>query len=274
MTETTRGDTALNERWLAWLRENVDNGADFRAAYHVLREAGFSDKAIARAVDVVRPPDSALADGTLPTPPLIARAPANLRRLDERIELYALDGFLDARECADLMAIVSDHLAPSPVASDGSDYGFRTSRTCQFSPLRNPLAAAVDAKICTTFGYRASYGEGIQAQWYDVGQQFKAHTDFFPPGTRVYLRFAGVRGNRTWTFMVYLNDGMQGGGTRFPDLGLTVQPRAGMALLWNNLFPNGTPNPATQHAGEPVTAGHKVVITKWFRVQGSGALLV
>jgi prolyl 4-hydroxylase len=38
-----------------------------------------------------------------------------------------------------------------------------------------------------------------------------------------------------------------------------------MAVIWNNLYPDGTPNPDTLHQGMPVKAGHKAIITKWFR---------
>lgn len=43
-----------------------------------------------------------------------------------------------------------------------------------------------------------------------------------------------------------------------------------MALLWNNLHPDGTANPATRHCGEPVIRGTKNIITKWFRLRGDG----
>jgi prolyl 4-hydroxylase len=43
-----------------------------------------------------------------------------------------------------------------------------------------------------------------------------------------------------------------------------------MALLWNNLNPDGTPNEYTMNCGEPVIRGHKIIITKWFRVHGDG----
>ena len=132
------------------------------------------------------------------------------------------------------------------------------------------MARSVDDKICRTLGIRASYGEGIQAQRYDVGQQFKPHMDLFSPGSRGYLRFAGVRGNRTWTFMVYLNDVAAGGATRFTRAACTVTPRRGMALLWNNLHDDGSPNTASEHCGEPVTQGFKFIITKWFRLLGDG----
>jgi len=103
-----------------------------------------------------------------------------------------------------------------------------------------------------------------------VGQQFKPHWDYYPLGSNLYERYAGVRGNRTWTFMVYLNEGVVGGGTRFTELDITFKPRLGMALFWNNLHADGMPNPATMHCGEPVISGHKVIITKWFRACGDG----
>ena len=98
----------------------------------------------------------------------------------------------------------------------------------------------------------------------------KPHWDYYEPGTNLFERYAGVRGNRTWTFMVYLNDEMVGGATRFTRLGLAFKPKLGMALFWNNLKPDGSPNPATMHCGEPVISGVKVIITKWFRVNGYG----
>ena len=54
--------------------------------------------------------------------------------------------------------------------------------------------------------------------------------------------------------MVYLNEGMEGGATRFTEIDYAVQPKTGMALFWNNLNADGSPNPATMHCGEPVTA--------------------
>ena len=67
-------------------------------------------------------------------------------------------------------------------------------------------------------------------------------------------------------------DGMSGGGTKLFAIDHTFIPRKGQAVIWNNLNTDGTPNPATQHSGEPVTAGHKIIITKWFRELGSGPM--
>ena len=65
--------------------------------------------------------------------------------------------------------------------------------------------------------------------------------------------------------MVYLNAVEQGGETCFKRLGRCYTPIPGMALAWNNLQADGTPNPFTLHEANPVQRGNKWVITKWFR---------
>ena len=259
----------INDQLLQWLRQRIDLACDLSESVETMRKTGYSDEVILEAIEAVRPRGDALAE-TLP-PPLIRRNPKNLHRVDNpNLELYTLDNFMGAKECARLVALIGHHLRPSALAYTTNDSQFRTSQTSDLCHLKSPTALEVDAKICRTLGIRAQYSEGIQAQRYDVGQQFKAHWDYFEPDTDVYRRLAGVRGNRTWTFMVYLNDGLEGGATRFTKIDYAVQPKVGTALLWNNLKADGSPNEYTMHSGEPVIRGHKIIITKWFRIHGDG----
>jgi len=98
-----------------------------------------------------------------------------------------------------------------------------------------------------------------------VGQEFKSHTDYFEPQGRDFERFCSVAGQRTWTFMIYLNALEAGGATRFKAVDKTFQPEAGKLLCWNNHRPDGTLNPSTLHHGMKVRKGVKYVITKWYR---------
>jgi prolyl 4-hydroxylase len=262
----------LTPKLIEALRDRMRLATDMSESVTWLRGLGFSDEAILAGIEAVRPRGNSLEQG-ISNPPLLRRSPPNLRKLaTDRVQIYALDDFLSPAECTRLVALCSHHLRPSTLAYASTDSAFRTSTTADLCHLKSPVATGIDDKICRTLGIRPSYSEGIQAQRYDVGQQFKTHNDFFEPNTNVYQKFAGVRGNRTWTFMVYLNDGMEGGATRFPLIDQVVHPRLGMALLWNNLKEDGSPNRDTEHCGEPVTRGHKVIITKWFRVFGDGPL--
>ena len=108
-------------------------------------------------------------------------------------------------------------------------------------------------------------GEIMQAQKYEPGQYYRAHHGYFFPLTREYKTYTEWMGQRTWTFMLYLNDVEQGGETYFKHLKLKVKPKQGMAIFWNNLYKNGVPNPKTLHEACPPVSGNKYVITKWFR---------
>lgn len=260
---------ALDKVSLDWFRNTMNLGCDMTLAVEELRKRGFSDAAITAGVGAIRPHGNALEGGALP--PLLRRNPANLRKISHPgLDIYTLENFMSAKECARAVALISHNLQPSKLATKDDYDKFRTSTTAELCHMRSPTALELDAKICKTFGIRVGYSEGIQAQRYDVGQQFKAHVDYFEPGSDMYRRLAYLRGNRTWTFMVYLNDGMEGGATRFTKVDYAVEPKLGMALIWNNLNADGSPNPQTMHAGEPVIRGHKIVITKWFRVHGDG----
>ena len=264
----------LDAQTIASLRQWMQQGGDMSVPVQALLKHGHAESDVLAALESIRPRGNALAQGAMEHPPLLRRAPPQLRRVQAAgFPLYTLDEFLTPAECADLIEISSARLQPSPLSVSHYDAQFRTSSTTNLYEIDDPRAREVDDRICRTLGIHASYSEGIQAQRYEVGQQFKAHMDAFEPGSRSYQRFAGMRGNRTWTFMVYLNDGMEGGATRFNQVGVAIQPRTGMALLWNNLHADGSPNTNTLHCGEPVTRGHKVIITKWFRVHGDGPVL-
>ena len=112
-------------------------------------------------------------------------------------------------------------------------------------------------------GIDPAYGEPIQGQRYAVGQEFKAHTDYFEADA--YDRYCADSGQRTWTAMIYLNVPEAGGATRFRQIDKIVQPETGKLLCWNNLLPDGRPNGATLHQGMKVRRGTKYIVTKWYR---------
>ena len=74
------------------------------------------------------------------------------------------------------------------------------------------------------------------------------------------------------TLLIYLAEEQEGGATRFPDLGLDVEPRRGDAIFFRNVHtPLLDDEPYAMrthfdaaHAGEPVTRGTKHILTKWF----------
>jgi prolyl 4-hydroxylase len=181
-----------------------------------------------------------------------------------RLELFIARGFLDPSTCAALVAMIEADRRPSTIADANGDQAFRTSETCDLDHSQ-PLVADLDHRLTVLSGIDPAYGEPIQGQRYAEGQEFKPHTDYFEPGGADYERYCSVAGQRSWTFMIYLNDVAAGGATRFKAIDKTVQPETGKLLCWNNRLPDGSINPATLHHGMKVRRGVKYVITKWYR---------
>ncbi len=180
------------------------------------------------------------------------------------LTLFIQKNFLSAEECAGLVARIEADRRPSTIAGANGDGYFRTSETCDLSRA-DPFVAAIDAKISAYAGIGPIHGEPIQGQRYAPEQEFKAHTDYFDPQGEDFARYCSVAGNRTWTFMIYLNAPIAGGATRFTKVNKIIQPETGKLLAWNNRLPNGAPNPASIHHGMKVRAGAKYIITKWYR---------
>jgi prolyl 4-hydroxylase len=276
----------LDGTWPNWLQENLDRKCDPEQLLGILLKNGFSLDSIRQHMGLLFPANSPLVKDTPysdePEIDYASIAKARITRLDTglnvqqvltaKLQLYTLDNFMSEEECDRVVEISSKSLRPSTVTTGDRDKGYRTSSTSDLSLLKNAYVEQIDEKIARTLGVRLSYSEGIQAQRYEVGQEFKQHTDYFQPGTSEYQTYAGSRGQRTWTFMVYLNEGLKGGGTKFFGIDKVFYPRKGMAVIWNNLYDDGSPNYDTLHSGLPVESGHKIIITKWFRDRGTGPM--
>ncbi len=269
----------LDDPWKSWLEENLERRCDPTELVSILLQNHFSMDSIRESMGEAFPADAELLeraelDYRAISETALTRDVGNpkLRKIHtHKLQLYVLDDFVSHAECKAMVEIIDQSLRPSTTTSD-DDAHFRTSRTSDLSLLHNPLVTEIDLRIARKLGIRVEYSEGIQAQRYDVGQEFKAHTDYFEYGTTEYAEHTAFQGNRTWTFMVYLNEDMDGGATKFPAIDREFRPCEGQAVVWNSLYPNGAPNPDTLHSGTPVTRGHKIIITKWFRERGVGPM--
>lgn len=195
---------------------------------------------------------------------LLGRAPGLQRAPFPELELFLLRRFLPAQLCRELIELIDAGRRPSTIADANGDPFFRTSETCDLDPNETAVQD-LEKRLFDLNGIDPAHGEPVQGQRYDIGQEFKAHTDFFDPDGADWQRYCAQAGQRTWTFMVYLNDVDAGGGTRFTAVKKTVQPEVGKLLAWNNRRPDGSPNPGTLHHGMKVRKGVKYVITKWYR---------
>lgn len=202
-----------------------------------------------------------------PSEPVIEhmmRQPGVQRVPSAKVAMFIVKNFLEPELCQLLMLQVDAKRRPSTLADANGDYTFRTSETGDLD-ADDALVTELRRRIIALMGVDPAHGEPMQGQRYAVGQEFKAHTDYFEPSGQDFEKYCSVSGQRTWTAMLYLNEVEAGGATRFKAIDKIVQPEVGKLIVWNNLRANGTPNPSTIHHAMKVRAGTKYVITQWFR---------
>lgn len=194
----------------------------------------------------------------------VSRQPGVQRVPTPKAELFQLKRFAPPDLCTNLNGLIDHDRRPSTIADDNGDAYFRTSETCDLA-ADLPAVQAIEGMLTQLCGLDPAFGEPLQGQRYAEGQEFKPHTDYFAPDGQDFARLCTLSGQRTWTFMIYLNDVEAGGATRFKMLDKTFKPEMGKLLFWNNRLADGGVNPATLHHGMKVRKGVKYVITKWYR---------
>ncbi|MFT7531455.1 MAG: prolyl 4-hydroxylase, partial [Gammaproteobacteria bacterium] len=193
---------------------------------------------------------------------------------DQGLEIYAMERFLTAEECQHLIEFMQPRLQAAETAAGDNTPEIRTNTTCFFHLDGNhsPFGQEVTDRIARAIGLNVAYAEPLQGHCYMPGQEYKAHYDWFEPGSENFREHASHHqgGQRTWSAILYLNDVLSGGNTDFSEVSLSVPPKLGKLVFWNNLLPDGAPNPAALHVATAVVEGQKFTLTQWFRSIGEG----
>lgn len=196
----------------------------------------------------------------------LAADPSVYKAPVDRAEIYVVSDFLSDEECTHLSAMIDTVARPSEVFEEVYIEAYRTSYSGDV-PFDDSFVRMIERRLSDLLGIDLAWGERVQGQRYEPGQEFKSHCDWFDTAAGYWPVEVKRGGQRSWTAMAYLNDVEEGGITEFPRIGVRVTPERGMLLVWNNATPAGLPNDDTQHAALPVTKGVKYVVTKWFRTR-------
>jgi prolyl 4-hydroxylase len=196
----------------------------------------------------------------------LAAAPARL--LSEHPRVAVVDDLLSADECRLLIATAQPRLRGSQTTDPETGLPIavplRTSSDASLDPVLEDFALrAVQLRLCAAAGVELVQAEHLTVLRYEPGQEYRPHRDYLPQGA--IDRDQPGAGNRLRSICVYLNDVEAGGATEFPLAGVTVAPRAGTAVIFDNLLGDGAPDPDSLHAGLPVERGSKWLATLWLR---------
>ena len=176
-----------------------------------------------------------------------------IARFEEPL-VVILGNVLSHEECDELIRQSKDRMDRSKIANSQADE-LRTSSSMFFQEGENDLVAKIEKRVSQVMNIPVEHGEGLQVLNYNIGQEYKAHFDFFKSASNP----------RISTLVMYLNDVEQGGETYFPKLNLSVSPQKGMAVYFEYFYDNQDLNDLTLHGGAPVVIGDKWAATQWMR---------
>ncbi len=194
--------------------------------------------------------------------------PVPARSLSSRPAVAVIDDLLSRDECRLLMLSAQPFLQPSRAVDPGSGVAqampLRTSSDASFDPMLEDFALRyVQLRMARAVGMELTNAEQLIVLRYAPGQEYRPHRDYLP--SAAIERDRPQAGNRARTICVYLNDVEAGGETVFPVPGIEVKPKAGSAVVFDNLHADGSPDPDSLHAGQPVLLGVKWLATLWLR---------
>jgi len=196
-------------------------------------------------------------------------APA-VRAVSSAPKISVIEGFATPAECDWLIERGRSRLRRAQVyrrdASGHTEAGNRTNTESDFTIVNADLVLAlVRDRIARSIGIEIRFFEMTKLLNYEPGQFFGLHADFQAPDTPALVREIETRGQRTMTFLVYLNDDYEGGETDFPKIGYRFKGRRGDALWFVNVLDSGAPDYDTAHAGLPPATGVKWLLSQWVR---------
>lgn len=175
--------------------------------------------------------------------------------------IVILGNVLSDDECDELIRLSKDKLKRSKIGNTREVNKLRTSSSTFLDEEGNEVVKRIDKRVSQIMGVPSENGEGLQVLNYKIGQEYKAHFDYFSSANQT------VTNPRISTLVMYLNDVEQGGETFFPKLNFSVSPQKGMAVYFEYFYNDKELNELTFHGGAPVIAGDKWAATQWMRRQ-------
>ena len=249
---------------LSWQAGGTGGPSDWPAAIARLRDLAGSNRQAEAEVALIDKMD--LTDDGFPASALVGET------ISDAPFARCFRSFASEAESAYLIASAEPHLQAAVVGNPALSGGLVRNqvRTCESMgfPLlgESPFIHAINRRIAAASETDVRCGEPTQIFKYGLGEEFKPHLD----------SSSDFQNQRCWTFLVYLNDDYEGGETRFLVSGLEFKGRRGDALIFSNVDSAGNPNPASEHAGLPISKGTKWLLSRWIRAKpidfGEGAI--
>ena len=268
--------TEFSAAWKDWIQTNVDDGQDKNGLFKILLDEGFAYEAIHqrmqfepslpinKLVNPLKAKEQQQEQNSLPAVDMNQLFIPHGQPVDsDALQAFTVENFLNLSECKAVATEIKQTLSATVPNNAVTAHSFHQGGACDLGSSNNSLIEEIDLRLCKLIGIDASYSEPLQGQYYGADQTLKPYIDYLEQHEMDH--HDELMGHRTYTILIYLNDVEAGGGTHFSAPNSTIKPQTGLAVIWSNLEPDGSPKSQSARRTLPVISGYQAVITKWFR---------
>jgi prolyl 4-hydroxylase len=157
-----------------------------------------------------------------------------------------------------------DNFEDSVILS-GYESSIRKSKTCWLTK-DDPVVKNIIQRVCNIDNIPFDNAEDLQVVKYQPNGYYNEHYDTCCDDDEVCKEFLTRGGNRIVTMLIYLNDGFQGGATKFTKLNKEIKPDKYSGILFYSMNKNMDKcHLLSMHAGLPITSGEKYIANIWLR---------
>ena len=183
-------------------------------------------------------------------------------QVSEAPRVWTVPGFASAAICDWLVARVRGRLTRAKVF-DGKTVsvdGKRSNSSFGIDVVESGvLGLLLRFRIMGATTLSVTHMEPPSILHYAPGEEFAPHYDC------LYGQAGAPDGSdRRVTFLLYLNDGFDGGELAFPKTGFRHKGAKGDGVFFANMI-DGKPDPLSLHAGLPILRGEKWLLSQWIR---------
>lgn len=188
----------------------------------------------------------------------------------ERPRILTAPGLMSKAECDRVIAKVQGRLQRASVYDPDTggtlvvDHRSNSKAELFLTDIDLPFVL-LHARMSAMLGLPSTHFELTNILHYSPGEQFKPHFDFLEKNEAGHAANMETLGQRIVTLLIYLNEGYEGGETRFPRVNYAFKGKTGDALMFGNVNEKGAPDPLTLHEGAPPSSGEKWLLSQWVR---------
>jgi prolyl 4-hydroxylase len=183
---------------------------------------------------------------------------------EDYIEPKVIPKFVSKEEADYIIKNAKDKFSKSYVLS-GLDAEIRKSETAWLEK-DDPVVKKIVKRVCEMGDYPFENAEDLQVVRYGPGGFYKPHHDSCGDDNDDCRNFFKSGGHRLLTVLIYLNDGFEGGETRFENLDMNIKPPKYSAIKFYPLDQMEYQcHPKALHGGNPLKSGTKIIANVWIR---------